>query len=233
MPPPSTSRDRVVRHLLDVNRHNRQSHSPLPFGRARRDRGTVTRDSPKISLAFATGVAPSWVNEVLSELQANGWVDSNRPLQVLDPHAVFAWWRQRRAPPRIHGFQAQDPKLLAHQLAERGVHNAITTFYGENQHHGHLFPRRMDTYVRLDELPRAREIIIELGGQLGGTNFRLWTGDDAVVDDRQPGAPGPLRLDFAMVPQIILDLYLEGGSAAEAAALMVKKEFLYASNPGL
>lgn len=233
MPAASTSRDRILRFLLDINRHSRQSHHPRRFGRAAPDRLALRRDSPRIQLAYATGVAFSWVYEVLDEFAAHGWVDRAHPLHVTDPAAIFEWWKPHRTPLKINGFQAKDPQLMASQLNEQGIPNAVTTYYAENRSHGHLFPRRLDTYVRLDRLPKARQAIIDLGGQLGGTNFRLFTGDDAVVDERQPGPPGLMHLEYAPVPQVILDLYTEGGSAAEAADLMVKQEFLDATHTRL
>lgn len=233
MPPAPTTRDRILRRLLDINRHSPQSFSPLRLGRARPNHLQTNRHSPKLALVLETGATPSWVYEVLGELQGRGWLSRDHPLTVTNPHAIFQWWKDRRAMPKISSFQVKDPKMVAHQLlAEHSIPNAATTYYGENQHHGHLFPRRMDTYVRLENFAKAREALLALGGQLGGTNFRLWTGDDAVVEERQPGAPGPMNLDFAPVPQIILDLYLEGGSAAEAADLMIQKEFIHAK-PGL
>lgn len=218
MPRPSPARDRILRFLLASRAKNVPASIPaaLPL-------------TSLYQLAERTGVAFSWVHKVVRELQREGWVHTDGRIEVTDPSAVFAWWRENRTEPKAHGFHVADPLTTAARLLhEHQVPHATTTYYAENAYQGHLFPRRLDAYVREDALARARVAVVELGGQLGGTNFRLLTGDDAILDEVVPIGQGPAELRYAPVPQVILDLLTEGGSAREAADLLIQRAYPHA-----
>lgn len=176
-------------------------------------------------LAKQSGASFSWVHEIVSELASRGWVDKGDDVTVTKPMEVFEWWAENRTDPEAQTFHVTDPSETAEKLLhDMGVDHAITTYYAENALQGHLYPRRLDTYVRANELDRAREAIIELGGSLGGTNFRLLIGEDAVIDEGVVGE-GSLQLLYAPLPQVILDLISEGGSAREAADLLIQRAY--------
>ena len=175
------------------------------------------------ALAQHTGVAFSWVHDTISELQARGWVAENAPMRVIDAGAIFNWWNQNRRPPTLTSLQVQDAHLTAHQLGDAGkIPNAVTTYYAENWYQKHLFPRRLDTYVPADRVIEAKRWLVEHGALIGGVNFRLWSADAALVEDAIPGPRGPMQLHYAPIPQVIVDLMWEGGSAKEAAEMMIQ-----------
>lgn len=212
---PSPSRDRVLRFVL--------GHDSAKF---RRNALHASLTGSIYDLAAKTNVAFSWVHATVRELETAGWLKPGT-LHVTHPLEIYQWWRQHRTRPKIHGFQVADPRATARALNDRGIPNAITTYYAENAHQGHLFPRRVDTYVRNEHLVKAKHVLVhELDAQLGGVNFRLFTGDDNVVDEVR--MEGPPWRDFAPLPQVILDLFDERGSAAEAAELLIAKAYPYA-----
>lgn len=218
MPRPSPTRDRILRLLLASSARNvpnpPQAARPLPS---------------LYQLAARSGASFPWVHEVVTELVNRGWVQTGGRIEVTDPVAIFGWWRENRTEPKVHGFHVADPLTTAAELfRERKIPHAITTYYAENAYQGHLFPRRFDAYVRDEDLARARAAVIELGGQLGGTNFRLWTGDDEVLEEAVFIGEGPTQLRYAPVSQVILDLITESGSAREAADLLIQRAYPHA-----
>lgn len=216
---PSPARDRILRYLLASCASERVS-IPAPAG----------LPLPSLyKLADRAGVAFSWVHKTVGELADRGWVHTDGRIEVTDPTAVFAWWRENRTVPKVHGFHVANVRTTAAALfREHQIPHAITTYYAENAYQGHLFARRLDTYVRADDLERARAALLELGGQLGGTTFRLLTGDDAILDEVVLVGKGPTELRYAPVPQVILDLMTEGGSAREAADLLLQRAYPHA-----
>lgn len=218
MPRPNPTRDRILRLLLASSARN----VPNPPQEA--------RPLPSLyQLAARSGASFPWVHEVVTDLADRGWVRTGGRIEAVDAAALFDWWRGNRTKPKVRGFHVGDPRATASRLLhERQVPHAITTYYAENAYQGHLFPRRFDAYVRDDDLERARAAVVELGGQLGGTNFRLLTGDDAILDEAVVIGQPPAELRYAPVPQVILDLITEGGSAREAADLLIQRAYPHA-----
>lgn len=222
MPREAALRDRVLRTLLDVN--------VVGGRRLSRARQHTLRhlgpDSSLYALHRSTDVTFAWVHEIVSELRAKGWLADDPPLRVTEPAAVYGWWAGQRKPPEVSAVQVQDPALMAHRLSvERRIPTAVTTYYAENFYQGHLFPRRMDTYVPAHRVVEARNWLVHAGAQLGGLNFRLLAIDDAFFTEAVPGAPGPMQLQFAPLPQVIVDLIQEGAAAKEAADLLIQRYY--------
>jgi hypothetical protein len=159
---------------------------------------------------------------VASRLEAQGMLRKS-DLKILRPKALYDWWTKARGPIRRHAFHVADPGRLVAEILDQGAELAVTTYYAENAYQGHLFPRRLDAYVRKDRIQEIRRLAVELGAQIGGTNFRLLTGDDALVGETIRLKKGRAVLPCAPVPQVILDLLTERGSAAEAAELLIRK----------
>lgn len=184
-------------------------------------------------LAGRTGASFAWVHEVVTEWIHEGWVGTDGRIEVLDPVALYAWWKENRTRPQVHSFHVSDPQEAITALREEhGVASVITTYYAENVYQGHLFPRRMDAYIQKADVPLAKEGLVDLGAQLGGTNFRLFTGDDAILTEAvvvggEHGSDVEMR--YAPLPQVIVDLMTEGGSAREAADLLIQRAYAHAN----
>lgn len=222
MPRPSPGRDRIARYLLGASARN----VLLPSAYAAPIRSAH-------ELAQRTGIARSWVYMAIETFEERGWLRGGGALKVTNPRAVYAWWKENRTPLDVHSFHVSDPRPAAASLQSRGIETALTTYYAENAYQGHLFPRRGDAYVRRKDVAEARRLLVgELGAQLGGSNFRLLTGDDGVLDEGVHVGEGRARTNYAPFPQVVLDLLTEGGSAAEAADLLIQKAYSYA-NPRL
>ncbi|MEK6975293.1 MAG: hypothetical protein AABY18_03010 [Candidatus Thermoplasmatota archaeon] len=211
---PSPARDRVLRTLLTAAAKN----MPRQAGR------------PKVtslySLAQLSGASFPWVHEIMHGLAADGFVELQPELRVKDAAGLFAWWRKNSVKPEIKSFHVPDPIAELASIASKAkAAYAITTYYAENRFQAHLFPRRLDVYIRPQDLKSMRVALLASGAQLGGTNFRLWIRDEHLPGESFTIGTGKAALSYAPVAQVILDLYLEGASAAEAADMLVEKSY--------
>lgn len=142
------------------------------------------------------------------------------------------------------------------------LHAMATTYYAENAYGSHLFPRRMDIYYAADltfqaasevddgrfvarprrlriEGPtekevgaKAKQILLDQGAQLGGTNLRLIPAPYQLVKyERCEARLKGITIPVAPLPQVIVDLIQEGGSAAEAADLLMEQHHATARLP--
>lgn len=212
------ARERILRYLLGMSALN----VPLP---------EAYRGPVRSLYAFAkrTDVTFSWVHKVVKDLEARKWVVVTDRIEVLRPFDVFEWWEDFRTPPERAGFHVKDPRATSTALREHGVPNALSTYYAENAYQGFLFARRGDAYVRKEHLVRAKQILVgELDAQIGGTNFRLATSDDHLLDETVTVGPSSIASTYAPFPQVVVDLIAEGGSAREAAEMLIQKAFPHA-----
>lgn len=229
---PSPTRDRILRLLLGTAMDS--TRVPVPTQKTRRFVPDTIRDLAQYVPPEADQAEPrsyAWVHEVVSEFVDAGWVTRRPRLEVVDPAAVFEWWSENRTRPKHHSFHLADPMPVLEAMLRRhpGAPSVITTYYAEQAFQGHLFPRRMDAYICEADLDHAKRVIIDEGGQLGGTNFRLWTGDDGIVDEPYFAQEGVTWPRYAPLPQVILDLMTEGGSAREAADMLLQRAYPHAN----
>lgn len=220
MPKPSPTRDRILRFLLGSHAAGFQ----LPESYA-------AKVTTRYELSARAGAAHNWVYSTLAPLQLKHWVSvtPDDGLHVLDAPAIYAWWKEVRTKPTVNGLQVADPRGAAQALLRKGFPIAITTYYAENAYQGHLFPRRLDAYVRSKDIQAARRFLVEeLDAKIGGVNFRLLTGDDPLLDETIRIEREAEQLAYASLPQVIVDLMTEGGSCGEAAEMLIQKAYPHA-----
>lgn len=216
---PPTARDRILRYLLggQLGPRYRGCYGPV--------------DS--MYALWKASEVPSFasVHETIGLLTDAGLVDADDPTRIEHPPSAYRWWAGKRVLPKVHSFHVSSPLAAAAALEAARIPNAVTTYYAENAWASHLFPRRFDTYVKAHDVVRARNVLLDHGAQLGGTNFRLLTSDAHLLKEalecrsRYPGTPYLL----APLPQVIVDLLQERGSPVEAAELLLEK--LYHASP--
>lgn len=215
MPRSSPSRDRLLRYILGTNAQG----VALPDA----------YEEPLASLyalSKRTDVAVSWVQKVCHELEDSGFIELEDQIRVTDAWGLIDWWSDHRTQPERHGLHLQDPaEAIGHLVHEDEIPLAVTSYYAENAYQAHLFPRQMEAYVREADYPDARAALVEQGGKLGGANLRLLTGDDAIVDEAVPIGEGKATIPYAPAPQVILDLISIGGSAREAADMLIARSY--------
>lgn len=214
MPRASPARDRLLRAILG--------------GTIKGDERPPRRPS-LYAISKQADVAFSWVHKTVHQLEALGFLSTARGIKVVDAAGAYRWWAQNRPRPVRHSFHILDQAGVAAKLRDAGIDLAATTYFAENLYSRHLFPRRFDAYIEPGRLLEARKKILELGGLLGGSNFRLVEGDAHLLDESRTWTEQMRRPDsgflVAPLPQVVVDLIQEGGSASEAADILIARTY--------
>ena len=133
--------------------------------------------------------------------------------KVLDPTGLIKYWLTiHKKPKRYREYMIKEPlKLLNTRLDY-----AITTYYAENLVQRHLFPSRMDIYAKERDITKWHSLFMKKG-LYGKGNVRLIVTDEHIMYGRRN-----IKKKFVVtLPQLIVDLYTEGGPAAEAADMLL------------
>jgi len=92
----------------------------------------------------------------------------------------------------------------------------LTTYQAENLIQKYLFPSRTDIYVKSKDLDIWHEKMIQ-NGLYGSGNVRVILADEHIFHYKQKKA----RLFTVSTPQLIIDLFSEGGVCTEAEEIMI------------
>ena len=154
----------------------------------------------------------SWVHEYLSKLEK---LDYIKDMKVNNFPALFEIWKNQRNNIQKKNFVINDPMAL---LSEVDLDYALTTYQGENLVQGYLFPSRFDIYIRRKDIENWNEHLLE-NGLMGLGNFRI------LIDEDHVFYKSKTVNEFTVVstPQLIVDLYKEGGVCGEAADNIVRQ----------
>jgi hypothetical protein len=155
-----------------------------------------------------------WVINFLKTLEKKGLV---KKTAVVDVAGLFSYWMDIGGQPPYREYSVQRPMEF---LKQCNLTYALTTYYAESLTQHYLFPSRMDIYVKEGEALRWHERVAERG-LVGKGNFRILM-DDAHVFYANVRRNG---IRIVSVPQLILDLLREGGVAAEAAYMLMMREY--------
>ena len=154
----------------------------------------------------------SWVHEFLGKLEATGLVDRT---EVRDYAGLIYYWREVKSKPDKKEYMHRNPLSL---LKETELQYALTTYQAENIVQHYLFPSRIDLYIRKKDEAEWHELITG-EGLVGKGNLRLLLADDHVFY----GSFERDDLKVVSLPQLIVDLFDEGGVCVEAAEKLLEK----------
>lgn len=154
----------------------------------------------------------SWVHEFLGKLEAMGFVDKTK---VIDYTGLIDYWCSVKLIPNKKEYMHKDPLGL---LKRVGLQYALTTYQAENFVQHYLFPSRIDLYILEKDMGQWHEFISE-EGLVGKGNLRLLLVDDHVFY----GSFEQSGLNIVSLPQLIVDLFEEGGVCVEAAEKLLEK----------
>ena len=170
--------------------------------------GTLT----KYRIAKLADSGYPWIHNLLKKLEEQGIIQKTR---IRDFKALMTWWKRWQPIPKYREYMVQRPLEL---LKETNLEYALTTYQADNKVQNYLFPSRTDIYIHSSDKQRWHELLVQ-NGLVGKGNVRILIGDDHVfyksfaVDD----------LTLVSIPQIVLDLYSEGGVCIEAGDLLLEK----------
>jgi DNA-binding Lrp family transcriptional regulator len=154
----------------------------------------------------------SWVHEFLGKLEVMGLVDRTK---VRDYAGLIEYWREVKTKPDRKEYMHRNPLGL---LERTKLQYALTTYQAENIVQHYLFPSRIDLYVRRKDEERWHELIAG-EGLVGKGNLRLLLADDHIFY----GSFERAGLKVVSLPQLIVDLFDEGGVCVEAAEKLLEK----------
>ena len=169
-------------------------------------------DLTKYRVAKLAECGYPWVHAIFKKLEAAGIVKGT---QVSDFGALFSWWRRWQPAPKYREYMVREP-LSA--LRNAGLEYALTTYRAENKLQNYLFPSRTDVYVRHGDRLGWHEFLVR-DGLVGRGNVRILHGDEHVFY----GSAHVDGLTLVSAPQVVLDLYAEGGVCVEAADMLASR----------
>lgn len=154
-----------------------------------------------------------WTHEFLGKLEKQRLVKDTR---VTDYSGLIKYWLTIRSKPRKMEYMHKDPISL---LKQAHIRYALTTYQAENLIQHYLFPSRTDLYVMTEDTEQWHNLITK-NGLIGKGNMRLLTTDTHVFynSTKKQG------LSIVSIPQLIIDLFEEGGVCTEAAEKLLEKE---------
>jgi len=170
--------------------------------------GTLT----KYRLAKKAECSFSWLHEFLGKLEQLRLV---KDTEVTDYSGLVKHWLNAKTKPEKQEYMYKDPISL---IKKAQLPYALTTYQAENLVQHYLFPSRTDLYIKTEDKQKWHNLIAT-EGLVGKGNMRLLTTDSHVFYNsfkRQD-------LDIVSVPQLIVDLFEEGGVCTEAAERLLEK----------
>lgn len=166
----------------------------------------------KYRVAKNVGCSFSWIHEFLGKLEVLGLVSGTKVKDYVD---LLKYWQRVKIKPIKKEYMYKDFLSL---LKEQRLQYALTTYQGENLVQHYLFPSRIDVYIREEDAERWHELITR-EGLVGKGNVRLLITDEHIFYKtlEQSG------LNVVSPPQLIVDLFEEGGVCVEAAEKLLER----------
>lgn len=169
--------------------------------------GTVTKY--RISKETETNI--SWVIQFLKKLEKKKLVKKTK---VIDFNGLIEYFLVLDKIKYIE-FHIQEP--LKYLRKKRDY--LLTAYSAENLISHHLFPSRVDAYIRKKDLDKWKKDLFKKG-LIGKGNLRLIIANDDYLFKFVQKIKG---LNVATIPLLLIDLKREGGVCMEAYEYLVKK----------
>ncbi|HLC98159.1 MAG TPA: hypothetical protein VJC21_05260 [Candidatus Nanoarchaeia archaeon] len=135
---------------------------------------------------------------------------------VVDPAELIKYWITiHKKPRKYREYMVKDPLTI---LRKTKLTYALTTYQAENLVQQHLFPSRIDVYIEEADVPAWHSLFLK-EGLYGKGNVRI-------IVTEEPTFYGKRKLNNLFVvslPQLIIDLFAEGGPAVEAAEMLLSR----------
>ena len=160
-----------------------------------------------------TECSEQWVGSYLKKLESMHLIKRTR---VIDAVGLYNHWISIRIPPHYAEYHTQQDPLDI--IKKTSLPYALTTYQADNLIHRYLFPTRTDLYILHKDLDRWHNIFLS-NGLVGPGNTRILIADPHIIENTFTEQ----QFSIAPKPQLICDLLMEGGIAADAAYLLLKR----------
>ena len=173
---------------------------------------TETKPLSKNELSKKAQCTRQWVILFLRELEKKKLVKETK---VLNPAGLIRYWLTfHKKPKKYQEYMIKEPLKFLKRIK---LDYVLTTYQAENLLQHYLFPSRTDIYIKEEDLQKWHSLLTK-EGLYGRGNVRIVVTDEHIMY-------GKRKLNgifVASLPQIIIDLFAEGGPAVEAAEMLIK-----------
>ncbi len=154
-----------------------------------------------------------WVILFLKKLGKKKLVKRATPI---DRKKLLSYWIGiSKKSKKYRSYMIKEPLDL---LKKTSLDYALTTYQAENIVQHHLFPTRIDLYIKEKDLASWHSLMTK-NGLYGKGNVRIIIADDHVMYGKRVIN----KLSIVSMPQLIIDLVNEGGPCREAAEILMKR----------
>lgn len=155
-----------------------------------------------------------WIILFLRELEGKKLVKKTK---VLDRAGLVKYWLSiYKKPKKYREYMVREPLNF---LKRAKLDYALTTYQAENLIQHYLFPSRTDIYIKEEDLSKWHSLIRDEGGLYGKGNLRIIVAEEHIGYGKRKIK----GLFIVSLPQLIIDLFIEGGPAAEAAEMLLAR----------
>lgn len=168
----------------------------------------------KYRLAKLSSCSYSTFDRILKQLQDEQFVKDTRVTNFLG--LLMKWVESYYIFPKKLEYLVKDPINL---LKNSKLDYALTTYYAENKVQKYLFVSRFDFWINPEDQSKWHDLIRSNDGLVGKGNTRIFVKDkhslynSTVIDETR----------IVSLPQLVADLYNEGGVCIEAANLLIQQ----------
>ena len=166
----------------------------------------------KYGLAKKAQCSFSWAHEFLRKLETLTLIDGTK---VTNYPGLIQYWLQVKTKAEKKEYMHKDPLSL---LNKAKIPYALTTYQAENLVQRYLFPSRTDLYIERKDTEEWHKLLTA-EGLVGKGNVRILIADSHVFY----GSFKRQNLTVVCIPQLIVDLFKEGGVCTEAAEKLLQK----------
>lgn len=167
----------------------------------------------KLQLSKKADCTRQWVILFLKQLEKKRFIKST---SVLSREKLLKYWlgiKKRKL--KFKMYMVRDP-LNVLKNANRDY--ALTTYQAENLVQHYLFPSRTDIYIKEEDMEEWHKLMTK-NGLYGSGNVRIMPYDRHIFYGRKKIK----GLFVVSIPQLIIDLFKEGGPCEEAAEMLLKR----------
>lgn len=175
----------------------------------------------KYRLAKDVGSTPTWAINVIKKLEKKGFVKNLKVVNAKGLFELFHKLRTKKTISRSYSIYSLDNlDKLIDLFKKANKEYAFTTYLAENILQKHLFSHRTEAYIKKEDLDEWHKQLTAIGTYGGGNVRIIVSANDELFNKKIVGRNGSYLVNM---PQLISDLYAEGGPAGEAADMLLEK----------
>ena len=165
----------------------------------------------KYRIAKLANASFGWTHQFLKNLEKLKLIKETK---VTNVEGLIDYWMKIKKKSKQREYMIQEPLEI---IKSAKLDYAITTYYAENVLQKYIFPSRLDFYIKEQDLEKWHKILTSKG-LYGKGNVRILINNSGLFLSQKIQG-----LNIVCLPQLIIDLKLEGGPAEEAAEMLIKK----------